>query len=247
MHISPVAAAPCCGKFPLMWGNVEIYREIERRMRLLKLTPRQLSLESGLNETALKAIRTGKSADPRYGTLRKIATRLGCTVADLTGDHATAKPVRVAPPVRESIDYAGEAYSAVPAYDVRAAAGAGAMNGDHEEPENFVLYRSQWLQRITRAPVETLAVIRVAGDSMWETLHDGDQVLVDRSIRSVGRDGLYVLRLGDELQVKRVSRHPTSKLLTIRSDNPAYPTHGDIDPEGLDIAGRVIWLGRNVG
>jgi len=144
------------------------------------------------------------------------------------------------------IEFNSVTYMAIGVWDIRAAAGAGAVN-DESEPASFNLYRAEWLHRITTAAPEHLAVIRVAGDSMWETLHDGDHVLVDRSQRGIGRDGIYIIDLGNELQVKRVSRHPGNKLLTIKSDNPAYPTYSDIRPEDIDVKGRVIWLGRNVG
>lgn len=214
-------------------------------MAALGLSARQLSLRAKLNETAVKAILAGRSVSPRYTTLQRLAAVLGCTPADLTGDHQPRRAMIQAGP-RETLDFAGEAYSAVPVYDIRAAAGAGALNGD-EAPETFGLHRTQWLSRLTRASLDVLALITVAGDSMWETLHDGDQVLVDRSVRIVGRDGIYVIRLGDELQVKRVSRHPATKRLTVTSDNPRYPTYSDVDPEALDVIGRVVWLGRNLG
>jgi phage repressor protein C with HTH and peptisase S24 domain len=144
------------------------------------------------------------------------------------------------------VEFNSTTYMAIGVWDIRAAAGAGAAN-DESEPVSFNLYRSDWLRRITTASPADLAVIRVAGDSMWETLHDGDHVLVDRTQRSVGRDGIYIIDLGNELQVKRVSRHPANKTLTIKSDNSAYPTYSDIHPEDIDVKGRVIWLGRNIG
>jgi phage repressor protein C with HTH and peptisase S24 domain len=81
---------------------------------------------------------------------------------------------------------------------------------------------------------------------MWPTLHHGDSVLVDLTVTAVGRDGIYVIRLGDEVQCKRCSRHPVSGALTIASDNASYPTYQDVRPAGLSVLGRVIWTGRTV-
>lgn len=47
------------------------------------LSQRDLSLRAGLNETAVKAIETGKSESPRENTLRALAKILDCEVSDL--------------------------------------------------------------------------------------------------------------------------------------------------------------------
>ena len=146
-----------------------------------------------------------------------------------------------------AIDIGGDAYVQIGVYDIRAAAGAGSINASDGVPEHFNLYRLDWLRRVTTAQPSQLAVIRVAGDSMWETLHDGDHVLVDRTVRLVKRDGIYIIRRLDELQVKRVAAHPVSGLLTVKSDNPAYTVWENIRPKDLPVEGRVIWLGRNIG
>jgi phage repressor protein C with HTH and peptisase S24 domain len=146
----------------------------------------------------------------------------------------------------KAVVFGGESYWAIGVFDIRASAGPGAVNEDGA-PLHFNLFRSEYIRRITTASPRDLAVVRVAGDSMWDTLHDGDHVLTDLSIRIIGRDAIYVIRLGGELQIKRVSRHPGTKLLTVKSDNPAYPTYADITPADLDVVGRVIWLGRNIG
>jgi phage repressor protein C with HTH and peptisase S24 domain len=139
-----------------------------------------------------------------------------------------------------------EEYFPVPVYDISASAGPGSINVDGS-PLHHGVFRTQWLRRFARNGFDHLAVISVRGDSMWETLHDGDHVLIDRAVDRVGRDGIYVIRQGDELAVKRISVHPVSKLLTVKSDNPAYPTYSDIDPDQLTVIGRGVWLGRSIG
>ncbi|MGD0190174.1 MAG: LexA family transcriptional regulator [Rhizomicrobium sp.] len=133
----------------------------------------------------------------------------------------------------------------VPVFDLRAAAGAGALA--HEtEPSDHLMFREQWLRKIS-TDVRRLFVLQVSGDSMWETLHDGDHVLVDPAQDNPRREGLYIIRLDDMLQVKRISMHPVKKLLSIRSDNPAYPTYEGIKPDDISIVGRVVWIGRSLG
>ena len=151
------------------------------------------------------------------------------------------------PPPRpaEIIEIGKDEYASIAIYPSRAAAGAGAVANDTEVGR--VLFRLQWLRSVSRAPLDRLGVIEVDGDSMEPALRSGDHVLVDTTeTRPRRKDGLYVLRADDGLQVKRVSAHPVTGILTIASDNPAYPTYPDIKPNAIQVLGRVIWLGRRV-
>jgi phage repressor protein C with HTH and peptisase S24 domain len=133
----------------------------------------------------------------------------------------------------------------VPAFDVRAAAGAGAMN-DAELAGPPMAFQARWVRSMARGSVDDLSVIRVDGDSMVPTLSDGDRILVDSADRDRLRDGIYVLRVDDVLMVKRLSLNPMRQMLSIRSDNPAYPSWEDCRPDTVDIVGRVIWVGRKL-
>jgi len=138
-----------------------------------------------------------------------------------------------------------DTYARIAVYEGRAAAGAGGEGG--EQIKHYLLFREQWLRAVTSAPVEELAVIEIDGDSMEPTLRSGDHALVDRTeCRPRQKDGLYVIRVDGGLQVKRVSAHPVSGLLTISSDNPAYRSYADIRPSDVAIVGRVIWIGRRM-
>jgi phage repressor protein C with HTH and peptisase S24 domain len=136
-------------------------------------------------------------------------------------------------------------YLSIPVFDLRAAAGAGALAQDNE-PAGHLMFREQWLRRMA-SDIHRLFVLEISGDSMWETLHDGDHALVDPAQTNPRREGLYVIRIDDMLQVKRISMHPVTRLLTVKSDNPAYRTFDNIKPDEITIMGRVIWIGRSLG
>src|SRR3984893_2371635 len=136
-------------------------------------------------------------------------------------------------------------YLSVPVFDLRAAAGAGALAQDNE-PAGHLMFREQWLRRMS-SDIPRLFVLEISGDSMWETLHQGDQARVDPAQTNALREGLYVIRIDDMLQVKRISMHPVTKLLTVKSDNPAYRTYDNIQPDDIAIMGRVVWIGRSLG
>ena len=106
-------------------------------------------------------------------------------------------------------------------------------------------FRRDWLDGFGPESAESLASLAVEGDAMLPALAPGDQLLVDR--RDGGdrlRDGLYALRLDGALLVKRLAINPATRMVTILSDNAAYPSWEALDPALLDIVGRVVWTGR---
>lgn len=138
-----------------------------------------------------------------------------------------------------------ETIAEIPVYDVAASAGAGVII--HQENIKYhASFRMDWLRRITTAPLEMLAVISVGGDSMQPTLSPEDTVLVDMTQTYPKKDGIYVLRYGDDVLVKRIQIDPVRQHATILSDNPAYPPLDHIRPEEIKVIGRVLWLGRRV-
>jgi phage repressor protein C with HTH and peptisase S24 domain len=140
----------------------------------------------------------------------------------------------------------GERYVSIAVFDIDAAAGDGAI-ADDERAIGHKLFEADLIRALTRSPPSRLAVIRVRGDSMQETLFNGDHVLVDLDQRHVAREGIYVINVEQSLQVKRISMHPKTKLLTVSSDNPRYPTYDDLTVDDIAVVGRAIWLGRSIG
>ena len=134
----------------------------------------------------------------------------------------------------------------IPILDLEASAGFGAIASGENAYTRFG-FDERWLRNLTAAKPGSLSIIRVAGDSMEPTLSAGDEVLVDASDNGRRlRDGIYVIRTDDHLMVKRIAMTPGSRLITIASDNPAYPTWNDMDPAEVHFVGRVIWFGRSV-
>jgi phage repressor protein C with HTH and peptisase S24 domain len=138
-------------------------------------------------------------------------------------------------------------FVAVPRLDVSASAGPGALDSG-ERRLGRIGFDGAWLRRLglPASASDRLSLIRVDGDSMSPTLGDGDEILVDRADSAERlRDGIYVLRLEDALVVKRIALGPARRL-SIRSDNEAYPSWPDCDPDSVDLVGRVVWVGRRL-
>lgn len=135
---------------------------------------------------------------------------------------------------------------AVPRFDIGASAGHGAFT-DGETPVAHLGFDRHFLRQLCNARPSDLSIIRVRGDSMFPTLADGDDIMVDRSAAGARlHDGIYVLRRDETLAVKRIAVHPGSRKISISSDNKAYPTWPDCEPGEVDVIGRVVWAGRKI-
>lgn len=134
----------------------------------------------------------------------------------------------------------------IPLYDVALSAGHGAW-ADDIPPKSTLAFRRDWLEAFVTTDFNNLSVVMVKGDSMAGVLNDKDAILVDHS-RTEASDGLYALRIGNEIFVKRVQRLPHALLVT--SENPQYKPfevplqNGDSSDSSVSIIGKVVWLGR---
>ena len=145
-------------------------------------------------------------------------------------------------------EYHGAMYGRIAGYSstVTVDAGPGALNPEFPEPDVYHLFPLSWIRGHSRAPLEKLSIISVRGDSMFPTFHNGDQILMDQTVHSIGADGFYVVSMGDGVVVKRVSKDFGSRTLNIASDNPLAQTWHGISEDDVYILGRVLWLGRAV-
>lgn len=138
---------------------------------------------------------------------------------------------------------APEGFVSIPKLDIRPSAGAGSIDlYDESEPDIFA-FREEWLRRIGVSP-KTARLMVAKGDSMRETINDGDLMIVDVSIREFIDEAIYVLVYGGLVRLKRLQML-RSGLLLLKSDNPRYETEEvplAEQPE-LIIGGRVRWAG----
>ena len=218
----------------------QLAREIRRRMTASGFNQKSLARVAGLNETAVRDILIGKSRHPRHDTVQKLAASLGCPVMALLEpgtEHDAATPADAGARDGELVF--------VSTYEVSAAAGEGIVI-DNEYKTGRLAFRRDWLRGVTSATTGSLAVITVNGDSMYPTLADGDTILVDMTQRSPSRDGIYIVRFGEFVLVKRLHVDPTRRLITISCDNTNYPPLAPVEPGDVEVAGRVIWVGRRL-
>ncbi|WP_394727203.1 helix-turn-helix transcriptional regulator [Altererythrobacter sp. GH1-8] len=212
---------------------------------------RQLAQESGASLASLSAmigrntsylqqfITKGSPRKLEEEDRRKLAEFFGVPEAELGAPLQDFKEKSYAtiPSVRR--DPSG--WVDIARLDVGASAGPGATPGEERSFDAFRFSR-RWL-REQGLEAALLSSITVEGDSMEPLLHDGDEILVDRSPKPF-RDGVHVVWLGDSLMVKRVASAGGGRFALL-SQNLAYPPV-DVAADELEIIGRVVWKGGRV-
>lgn len=187
---------------------------------------------------------------PKSETLKKIKQLKGCSIDWLLTGEGSPFPDSEAPKATAT-DTLGnpvdiDEFVFVPRYDIQAAAGHGQLVGD-EQPIFAMAFRRYWIENYVTRDIKKLSVISVKGDSMEGVLNDGDTILINHG-QTTPRDGLYVLRLNENLLVKRLQLIPGG-IVNVISANEAYPTF-EIDlknpTDDVAIIGRVEWFGRSI-
>jgi len=208
--------------------------------RLLELADaRRVSLASlsrmiGKNSSYLQQfVRKGSPRKLEEGDRGMLARFFGVDEVELGKPRDNSFAIAGAPVRAEWVD--------VPRLTLGASAGPGASEPD-ESAFDAIRFSVRWL-RSMGLEAESLSAIAVTGDSMEPTLRDGDEILVDRTPHSV-RDGIHVVRLEDNLLVKRVDASRPG-VITLLSDNPAYRPI-ECQPDEVDVIGRVVWKGGRI-
>ena len=125
----------------------------------------------------------------------------------------------------------------VPLYDIYASAGGG-ISVFGEAVERYIPFERVWLRQNSLQPDE-ISCIKISGDSMEPTLADGDIILVNTA--AISGDGVFVIRMGDVLRVKRIQFLADARL-RVSSDNPRYAAE-EIDLKKADEYGFAV-IGR---
>lgn len=153
---------------------------------------------------------------------------------------ARAHSVGIAQQLHAKYD-ATEEFALLPLYDVRAAAGHGALAEDRPAAEHRAFSRA-WLSREVGLPPARLKLITVAGDSMVPDLHDGEEVMIDSGDLEVLREGIYVFHLDGHIYVKRLALQ--GDRLMIISTNPSGRPPEELsllrENASFRLIGRVI-------
>jgi SOS-response transcriptional repressor LexA len=135
----------------------------------------------------------------------------------------------------------------IPRFDVRAAAGPGRVAAPSDlEAEAMIGFRESWLRSLGVSPRNAEFIV-AEGDSMEDTIKDGDLLLVDTRIDRVTHDHIYIVVNQGFVLVKRLQLLLDGSMRVI-SDNPRYPVEviPAHDLAQVHVRGRVRWYGRAI-
>lgn len=134
----------------------------------------------------------------------------------------------------------------VPLYEVYASAGSGSVV-EAEPTSSVIELQSDYLISQGISPVG-LSAVPVKGDSMEPTLFDGDIVVIKKPLEPIlVLEGIYLIRIGSELFIKRIQYNKFEAYMQVDSDNKFYRrfTIKNEDLNEIKILGEaVILLGR---
>jgi phage repressor protein C with HTH and peptisase S24 domain len=219
----------------------------------------QLSRSLGLSHSAVSV--WARIGIPNDGVVMKIAHLLGVdfreilvpfevTEEDNHGDSEIIQTKPVSSQIKISLPINTEEHNQrvdfvlVDMLGVRAACGYGECNGEVYDVEQIAVPRS-WFPMI-RLRAEYIKMLRITGDSMSPSINDGDMAMVDISDRQIRDNRIYVVRKGDELQVKRLFKRYDGSIEK-RSDNRSYDVEvvpKEVVGAQFEVIGRVVWTGK---
>ncbi len=215
--------------------STSVETEFRRRLRLIMQqfgSVADLAKAVGVSDNAIYKWVSGRG-QPGMSSLVSLAKAAGVSVEWLATGQGSTKSLLDQPRTPEaSIFYSTPRHAlALPE--------AGAVL-ESSQVVDYLHFHQNWFQRKFGLDAARVVLIETRGDSMAPTIDEGDLCLIDLADGRFKHDGLYALRDGDELAVKRLQREPDGSLM-ILSDNSAYQpirvTAGEIT-----ILGRVIWL-----
>ena len=179
-----------------------------------------LAQAAGITPSRLKAIEDEDTEHPRSDTLARLAAALGVPMDDLAGSPCL-------PASREHDAARPEHTVEVP---FRAVAAGGPAIEFVEVPEES--YRV-----LRHLATKDRYVIKIMGESMFPTFHNGDLLLVEPATKVKDGTPAIVLVRG-ETTVKRVHKMKRGGFI-LKADNPLYPPMEE-DAEDVEIKGRIL-------
>ena len=199
------------------------------------MTQAELAQAVGRSRNTVPNWESGQNMPP-HAVMEKIAQVTGKPLMYFYGGEASI-PDALAARLETLIAQVGGGPAgemvAIPLYE-RASAGAGGFAD--EQPSEFRHIPRAWIPE--GQSEDSCIYVRATGDSMTQAgIEEGELLLVCRTV-PVRQGDIAVVRIEDEVVVKRVQELDGALLLV--SDNPAYPVRR-VDNGSVTIIGRVMW------
>ena len=196
---------------------------------------------SALEASGMSVAELSRRSGVSYDAINKVKRREG---ASTSAENASAIAAALGFEWDHQEPDAPNPTALVPVYDIDVSAGHGSIV-DAEEHISNLAFSKRYLLDMTSARGNQLAAIKVRGDSMTPTIQHEDMVVIDMTKDNLDYDGLFVIRIGEALQIKRIGRGSKRTSVMEIADNSLYPPV-DTERTEIDVVGKVIWYGRKV-
>lgn len=192
--------------------------------------PTVVAAGSNLPKSTLDKYMGGHS-EPPATRLARIAAFCGSTSDWIISGNRTSHPTFITPA-------SGTDVALIPRWNVEVSAGLGRENYDQLPAGRVPIARS--LLASLDVDEQHAHFVTAAGDSMLETIADGDSVLVNTADQVVRREGIYVVSIGDRALIKRVQIVASMNAVRLISDNARYePEIAQLNDHNFRVIGRA--------
>jgi phage repressor protein C with HTH and peptisase S24 domain len=223
----------------------DLPERVTRRLTQLKRSPIVAATSVGLERNYLRDLSAGRKLTISQKHLPKVASALDWSVAQLLGAES----------LNTRQDYTAET-TAIPEIDLKAGASyAGGLPeeevvlDEHGHALTGAMVRTTWgipapfLRDELRVRSTRAHILPIRGDSMAETLFDGDRVIIDLDDTDVSQGGIFALVDDDGTvivkQVELVRGGGGRRRILCTSRNPSYKAFELALEEPVRIIGRV--------
>lgn len=210
------------------------------------LNQKELAEKIGLGVSSIRDHEAGRY--PNKNTLQKYVAFFKCNRDWLLTGHS--EPYNV--PLDRLPKYTGgdkpdrrslmDRFVFVRLADARLNAGGGLVV-QSEEMLDYYAFRHDWLRKVATTK-NSVVLMRVEGDSMANTVLEGDTVMVDLGRKEVKSGNIFALGVGDTVMLKRLEYTPHNKI-KVKSDNPDHDDY-ELAPQEIRVIGQVIWIARQM-
>ena len=108
----------------------------------------------------------------------------------------------------------------------------------------YMPYPEKWFTE-RKLNQERCIVLSMKGESMWPTINDEDDLIINRADCALTHEEIYAFLTSDSIRIRRVLRPMGSSAIKLRADNPAKEFYGGDETMGdnTQVIGKVVYRG----
>jgi phage repressor protein C with HTH and peptisase S24 domain len=219
-----------------------ISSRIQDRMRTLNLKQVDIYHRLGVSRGAASAWVNGTNA-PSGENLERLARALDCTPRWLMfgGDEVEEK-IGLGLDSSALGESSNHDFVDIPVYNAELSAGNGTDAGECEIIDYYPINKRLLEEKhLTSSEV---AIVKVRGESMMETLWNNDLILVQTSIEKPVSNTVFAFAFDNELRVKRFTKKMDGmwRIISDNEDKGLYPDEflSPFNIDSINFIGRVI-------